>query len=87
MGHKSTGTGRKHQGFAAMSPERRAEIASKGGKAAHAQGKAHEFTTEEARAAGLVGGKIISADREHMAEIGLKGARAKAKKHAAEDED
>ncbi|MBX3231042.1 MAG: hypothetical protein KIT84_36895 [Labilithrix sp.] len=32
------------------------EIASKGGKAAHAAGTAHQFTSEEARAAGKKGG-------------------------------
>jgi general stress protein YciG len=44
------------RGFASMSPEKQREIASKGGKAAHAKGKAHEFTSEEARAAGRKGG-------------------------------
>jgi len=44
-------------GFAAMDPAKVREIASKGGKAAHAQGKAHEFTVEEARIAGALGGK------------------------------
>jgi general stress protein YciG len=39
------------RGLANVSPERRREIASKGGKAAHAQGKAHVFTSEEAREA------------------------------------
>jgi general stress protein YciG len=40
------------RGFAAMPPERQREIASKGGRAAHQSGHAHEFTSEEARAAG-----------------------------------
>jgi uncharacterized protein len=40
------------RGFAAMTPERQREIASLGGKSAHAKGTAHEFTSEEARAAG-----------------------------------
>ena len=44
------------RGFAAMSPERRREISSAGGKAAHAQRKGHEFTPEEARRAGAKGG-------------------------------
>lgn len=44
------------RGFAAMSAELRREIASKGGKAAHEKGTAHEFTSEEARAAGHKGG-------------------------------
>jgi len=53
------------------------EIASKGGKAAHAQGRAHEFTAEEARAAGRKGGESVSRDREHMAAIGREGGRAR----------
>lgn len=43
-------------GFAAMSRERLAEVASKGGKQAHANGEAHTFTPEEARIAGRKGG-------------------------------
>ncbi len=44
------------RGFAGMSVEVRREIASKGGKAAHQKGTAHEFTSEEARQAGHKGG-------------------------------
>lgn len=44
------------QGFASMSPEKQREIASKGGKAAHKKGTAHQFTPEEAAAAGRKGG-------------------------------
>ncbi len=51
----SKGRGR---GFAAMSPEKKREIASKGGKAAHAMGTAHKWTSEEAQAAGRKGGSI-----------------------------
>lgn len=43
---------RRLRGFAAMSPEKKKEIAGMGGRAAHATGRAHQFTTEEARAAG-----------------------------------
>lgn len=43
---------RSLRGFAAMDPQRQREIASLGGRAAHQSGHAHEFTTEEARAAG-----------------------------------
>ena len=39
------------RGFAAMDPQRQREIASLGGRAAHQSGHAHEFTSEEARAA------------------------------------
>lgn len=49
--------GKSFRGFAAMSPEKQREIASLGGRAAHAIGTAHEFTPEEARAAGRKGGQ------------------------------
>jgi len=39
-----------------MSQEMQRQIASKGGKAAHAKGRAHEWTVDEARAAGRKGG-------------------------------
>jgi general stress protein YciG len=42
---------RKPRGFAALSPERRREIAASGGRQAHALGVAHQFTSDEARAA------------------------------------
>jgi general stress protein YciG len=45
-----------NRGFASMSPERVKEIASMGGKAAHANGTAHQFTSEEAKVAGRKGG-------------------------------
>lgn len=46
------GARRTPRGFAAMDPQRQREIASLGGRAAHQSGHAHEFTPEEARAAG-----------------------------------
>ena len=45
------------RGFASMDAAKQREIASKGGKAAHAKGTAHEFTSEEAREAGRKGGQ------------------------------
>lgn len=51
-----TTTEKKRRGFAAMSPETRKEIASRGGRAAHAQGVGHRFTKEEASEAGRKGG-------------------------------
>ncbi len=44
------------RGFSSMNPEKQREIASKGGKAAHEKGTAHEFSSEEARVAGRKGG-------------------------------
>jgi general stress protein YciG len=48
---------KSHRGFAAMDPALVREIASKGGKAAHAAGTAHEFNSDEARQAGRKGGQ------------------------------
>jgi general stress protein YciG len=70
----------KHRGFASMDREKQREIASKGGKAAHAQGRAHEFSTDEARAAGRKGGEVVSQDRKHMAEIGREGGMARGRR-------
>ncbi|EMD2450372.1 hypothetical protein VQX70_001845, partial [Acinetobacter baumannii] len=50
-------SGTSNRGFASMDPERVREIASKGGRAAHASGNAHEFTSEEAREAGALSHK------------------------------
>jgi len=62
------------RGFAGMSPEKQRAIASKGGKSAHAQGKAHRFTPEQAVEAGAKGGEKVAQDREHMSRIGKLGA-------------
>lgn len=45
------------RGFGSMNPERQKMLASKGGKNGHIKGTAHEFTSEEARKAGKIGGK------------------------------
>ena len=66
-------TNTRNRGFASMAAEKQREIARKGGRAAHEQGKAHEFTTDEARMAGRKGGEKVSVDRNHMAEIGRRG--------------
>ncbi|MEG4572548.1 KGG domain-containing protein [Microcoleus sp. N3A4] len=63
------------RGFASMDAEKQRAIASKGGKAAHEKGTAHEFTPEEAREAGQKGGEAVSRNREHMAQIGREGGR------------
>jgi uncharacterized protein len=68
--------GTSNRGFASMDPEQQRQIASKGGKAAHQLGVAHEFNSEEAREAGRKGGEAVSRDREHMAQIGRKGGEA-----------
>src|SRR5436305_6808776 len=74
---------KRERGFAAMDPEEQREIASKGGRAAHERGSAHEFGSEEAAEAGRKGGEAVSRDREHMAEIGRKGGLAAHHRNAA----
>ena len=61
------GTTRKERrGFASMSPEKQREIASKGGRAAHQKGTAHEWTSEEARKAGRQGGQVSRGGRGRL---------------------
>lgn len=55
------------RGFASMSKERQREVAARGGRAAHAAGTAHKWTSEEARIFGKKGGRAHS--KEHMARI------------------
>jgi general stress protein YciG len=73
---------KSNRGFASMDREKQKEIASKGGRAAHAQGRAHEFTADEARSAGRKGGEAVSRDREHMAQIGRAGGQARGRNRA-----
>jgi len=54
---------RRRRGFAAMDPEEQRRIASKGGKAAHRKGTAHEFNSREAQEAGRKGGKARARNR------------------------
>jgi hypothetical protein len=56
QGSKQSGD-TSNRGFASMDPQRQREIASEGGRAAHASGNAHEFTSEEARKAGSMSHK------------------------------
>jgi general stress protein YciG len=68
---------RSNRGFASMDREKQREIASKGGRAAHAKGTAHEFDSGEAREAGRKGGMAVSRNRDHMAAIGRRGGEAR----------
>jgi hypothetical protein len=72
-----SGTGKSKRGFASMDANRQKEIASKGGRAAHAKGTAHEWTSDEARVAGRKGGEVVSRDRAHMAAIGREGGESR----------
>lgn len=66
------------RGFAAMTYEQRAAIASKGGRTAHEKGTAHEWDSAAAKAAGAIGGKAAAAIPGHMSEIGAKGGAKRA---------
>src|SRR5215472_16498676 len=74
---------KSRRGFAGMDPQKQREIASKGGKAAHAKGTAHEFTPQEAREAGRKGGQAAHErgtahqfTPEEAREAGRKGGRS-----------
>ncbi len=58
---------KQRRGFAAMDPRLVSEIASKGGRAAHAAGTAHEFSADEARNAGRKGGLAPHTPRRRTA--------------------
>jgi general stress protein YciG len=68
----------RNRGFASMDAGKQREIARKGGRAAHEKKTAHQFTPEEAREAGRKGGQRVSANRNHMAEIGRVGGKTSA---------
>lgn len=61
-------TGRA-RGLAALSPERRREIASKGGRTSQARGTAHQWTAEEASAAGKKGSSRYARQREELTRL------------------
>src|SRR5262249_20780118 len=73
----ATPSRRSNRGFASMDREKQREIASKGGRAAHAKGTTQEFDSGEARDAGRKGGVAVSRNREHMAAIGRRGGEAR----------
>jgi uncharacterized protein len=62
----STGQRKERRGFASMTPEKQREIASKGGRAAHEKGTAHEWTADEARSAGRKGGQVSRGGRGRL---------------------
>ena len=65
-GAVTTGERKERRGFASMSPEKQREIASKGGRAAHEKGTAHEWTADEARSAGRKGGQVSRGGRGRL---------------------
>ena len=75
-GRMVNGERKERRGFASMSPEKQREIASKGGRAAHQKGTAHEWTSEEARSAGRKGGQISRGGRGRLVEEAADAAHA-----------
>ena len=63
-------TRKERRGFASMSPEKQREIASKGGRAAHQKGTAHEWSSDEAREAGRKGGMASRGGRGKLPSSG-----------------
>ena len=62
----NTGERKERRGVASMSAEKQREIASKGGRAAHEKGTAHEWTADEARNAGRKGGQVSRGGRGRL---------------------
>lgn len=79
----ATNNNTSNRGFAGMDPQKQRDIASKGGKAAHALGTAHEFTSAEAAEAGRKGGRAAHMkgtahqfNSAEAAEAGRKGGQS-----------
>src|SRR5580704_13820705 len=79
---------KERRGFASMDEQKQREIASKGGRAAHEKGTAHEFDASEAREAGRKGGKVAHEkgtahefSSEEARAAGRKGGQARSKKN------
>ena len=64
---------KEDRGFASMDRNKQREIASKGGKAAHQKGTAHEWTSEEAREAGRKGGMASHRRKQQQQEPSSSG--------------
>ncbi len=77
----------KQRGFAAMEPEQQKRIASKGGKAAHQSGHAHEWDSAEAAEAGRKGGLASHHDRSSFRRNIAARHRAEAAKRREDQEN
>ena len=69
---------KEDRGFASMDRGKQREIASKGGKAAHQKGTAHEWTSEEAREAGRKGGMASHRRKQGQTEPPAPGSEEQA---------
>jgi general stress protein YciG len=82
---------KEDRGFASMDRAKQREIASKGGRAAHQKGTAHEWTSEEAREAGRKGGMASHRRRKEMQEgpagsVGETGSLGMTERAGGEDQ-
>jgi uncharacterized protein len=80
----NNGERKERRGFASMSPEKQREIASKGGRAAHQKGTAHEWTSDEARNAGRKGGQISRGGRGRLVESAPAGVPGSVSEESAQ---
>jgi uncharacterized protein len=76
---------KEDRGFASMDRAKQREIASKGGKAAHQKGTAHEWTSEEARDAGRKGG--IASHQRRREQMGSMSTNTGTNGNQTSDED
>src|SRR6266404_9716184 len=65
---------KEDRGFASMDRNKQRDIASKGGKAAHQKGTAHEWTSEEAREAGRKGGMASHRRKQEQTAAPIEGS-------------
>src|SRR5574340_997402 len=78
---KDSRQGGSNRGFASMDEDKQREIASKGGKAAHEKGTAHEFDSEEAREAGRKGGEASHGGRSASSRSSSSSSRGGSSAH------
>ena len=78
---------KEDRGFASMDRAKQREIASKGGKAAHQKGTAHEWTSEEAREAGRKGGMASHRRRKQMMDPGASASDTPESGERVSDDD
>ena len=86
QGGQGQGGDTSKRGFASMDDEKQRAIAAEGGRAAHAQGTAHEFDSEEAREAGRKGGQARGSDSERDRDMQASGSSGRGGQQGQERE-
>ena len=77
--------GKEDRGFASMERGKQRQIASKGGRAAHVKGTAHEWTSDEAREAGRKGGMVSRERRLRARQDSIQAMESGAMHHGGLD--